>query len=69
MEVINNSFIVLILKKLNPEIVNDYRPISLMNLAPKLVTKIMADRLQNEIIGLVHKNQYGFIRQEPSKTV
>jgi hypothetical protein len=62
MEGINNSFIVLIPKMLNPETVNDYRPISLMNLAPKLVTKIMADRLQNEIISLVHKNQYGFIR-------
>jgi hypothetical protein len=33
-----------------------------MNLAPKLVTKIMADRLQAEIISLVQKNQYGFIR-------
>jgi hypothetical protein len=42
--------------------VNDYRPISPMNLAPKLVTKILADRLQAEIISLVHKNQYGFIR-------
>jgi hypothetical protein len=62
LEGINNSFIVLVPKKPNPETVNDYRPISLMNLAPKLVTKIMADRLQNEIISLVHKNQYGFIR-------
>jgi hypothetical protein len=62
LEGINNSFIVLVPKKPNLETVNDYRPISLMNLAPKLVTKIMADRLQNEIISLVHKNQYGFIR-------
>jgi hypothetical protein len=62
LEGINNSFIVLIPKKINPEIVNDYRPIYLMNLAPKLVTKILADRLQIEIIRLVHKNQYGFIR-------
>jgi hypothetical protein len=61
-EGINNSFIVLIPKKNNPETVNDYRPISLMNLAPKLVTKILANRLQAEIISLVHKNQYGFIR-------
>jgi hypothetical protein len=61
-EGIKNSFIVLIPKKNNPETVNDYRPISLMNLAPKLVTKILANRLQAEIISLVHKNQYGFIR-------
>jgi retron-type reverse transcriptase len=53
---------VLIPKKNSPETVNDYRPISLMNVAPKLVTKILADRLQTEIIGLIHKNQYGFIK-------
>jgi retron-type reverse transcriptase len=29
-----------------------------MNLAPKLVTKILVDRLH----GLIHKNQYGFIK-------
>jgi hypothetical protein len=62
LEGINNSFIVLIPKKNNPEIVNDYRPISLMKLAPNLVTKILVDRLQAEIISVVHQNQYGFIR-------
>jgi hypothetical protein len=58
----NNSFIVLIPKKNSPESVNDYRPISFMNLAPKLVTQILADRLQTEIICLVHKNKYGFVK-------
>jgi hypothetical protein len=62
LEGINNSFIVLIPKKNSPESVNDYIPISLMKLAPKLVTKILADRLQTEIIGLIHKNKYGFIK-------
>jgi retron-type reverse transcriptase len=33
-----------------------------MNLAPKLVTKILADRLQSVIMSLIHKNQYGFIK-------
>jgi hypothetical protein len=62
LEGINSSFITLIPKKDVPETVNDYRPISLMNLSPKMVTKILADRLQLEIRDLVHKNQYGFIR-------
>jgi hypothetical protein len=62
LEGINNSYIVLIPKKNNPKTVHDFRPISLMNLAPKLVTKILADRLQTEIKSLIHKNQYGFIK-------
>jgi hypothetical protein len=33
-----------------------------MNTTPKLVTKILADRLQTEIMSLIHKNQYGFIK-------
>jgi len=33
-----------------------------MNSSPKLVTKILADRLQAVIIGLIHRNQYGFIK-------
>jgi hypothetical protein len=45
LEGINNSYIVLIPKKNNPEIVYDFRPNSLMNLAPKFVTMILADRL------------------------
>ena len=46
----------------SPETVSDYRPISLMNSSPKLVTKILVDRLQSVIIGLIHHNQYGFIK-------
>ena len=45
LEGINSSFIILIPKKANPESVNDYRPISLMNISLKLLTKILADRL------------------------
>jgi len=62
LECINTSFITLVPKIDSPETVSDYRPISLMNSSPKLVTKILADRLQFVIIGLIHRNQYGFIK-------
>jgi hypothetical protein len=46
----------------NPQLVSDYRPISLLNSSIKLLTKLLASRLQNVITSLVHKNQYGFIK-------
>jgi retron-type reverse transcriptase len=33
-----------------------------MNISLKLLTKMLADRLQRVILNLVHQNQYGFIR-------
>jgi hypothetical protein len=42
--------------------VNDFRPISLLNTSIKVLTKLMANRLQLKIISLIHRNQYGFIR-------
>lgn len=59
---INGSFIVLIPKKDSPKIVNDYRPISLLNSALKLLAKLIANRLQQVILKVVHANQYGFIK-------
>jgi len=59
---INNSFITLVPKIQNPESVNDYRPISLLNMDIKLLTKLLADRVQLEILQLLHANQYGFIK-------
>lgn len=43
---INSSSITLVPKKANPDSANDYRPISLMNICLKLLTKALADRLQ-----------------------
>lgn len=59
---INSSFITLIPKVEGARTVNEYRPISLLNSSVKLLTKLLANRLQPVITSLVHKNQYGFIR-------
>jgi hypothetical protein len=62
LQAINSSFITLIPKNSNPVTPNDFRPISLLNSILKLITKLMADRLQTIIITLIHQNQYGFIQ-------
>jgi retron-type reverse transcriptase len=46
----------------NPCHVSDYRLISLLNSSIKLLTKVLANRLQAVILRLVHQNQYGFIK-------
>lgn len=60
---INSFFITLVPKKDNPSLVGDFRPISLLNSSIKLITKILVYRLQKVIIPLIHKNQYGFIKE------
>jgi hypothetical protein len=62
LESINGSFITLVPEINNPETVNDFRPISLLNSSVKLLTKLLADRLQQLILQLLHANQYGFIK-------
>ena len=42
--------------------VNDFRPITLLNCCLKLITQILANRLQKIILKIVHRNQYGFLR-------
>ena len=62
LESINSGYITLIPKIGSPESVNDYRPITLLNCFLKLLTKILANRLQKVILKVVHKNQYGFLK-------
>jgi hypothetical protein len=59
---INNCLITLIPKKDNPETMNDFTPISLLNYSLKFLTKLLANRLQLIILKVVHENQYGFIK-------
>jgi hypothetical protein len=59
---INHSYITLVPKKANHESVNDFRPISLLNSSPKMVCKLLANRLQSVALEVVHENQYGFIK-------
>jgi hypothetical protein len=62
LQAINTSFITLVPKVNNPSMVNDFRPISLINCIVKIITQLMGDRLQSVIIPMVHRNQYGFIK-------
>jgi hypothetical protein len=62
MRSINGSYVTLIPKNNSPDSVGDYRPISLLNTSVKVLTKILANRLQQVITKLVHQNQYGFIK-------
>jgi hypothetical protein len=46
----------LVPKKDNPENVNDFRPISLLNSSIKMVTKLLANRLQPLAMDIIHEN-------------
>ena len=62
LENLNEAFITLVPKKQSPEGVGDFRPISLTSVGLKFLTKLAANRFQEEITKCVHKNQYGFIK-------
>lgn len=44
----------------DPELCTSYRPISLLNADAKILTKVLARRLNEVILNLVHEDQTGF---------
>mgnify|MGYP000863857686 FL=1 len=62
LENLSEAYITLIPKKLSPETASDFRPITLTSVGLKFLTKLAANRFQDEITKCVHKNQYGFIK-------
>lgn len=46
----------------SPKAINDYRPISLLNITIKLLTKLLANILQENFLKCIHDNQHGFIK-------
>nr|GEZ85100.1 RNA-directed DNA polymerase, eukaryota [Tanacetum cinerariifolium] len=57
----NSSLVALILKVLDPKVVSDYRPISLIGSLYKVVTKILATRLSLVILDLISDVQTTFL--------
>jgi hypothetical protein len=56
---INGSYITMVP---NPSKVSDFKPISVLNYSIKLITEILANRLQKVILQVIHQNQYGFLK-------
>lgn len=64
---VNRANVVMIPKKESPVSVGDYRPISVINLIPKLISKVLANRLKEWMPDLISANQTAFIvRQQIS---
>jgi hypothetical protein len=58
----NRSYIVLLKKKEDACTPDAYRPISLLNCPIKLVTKVLALMLHEELHKLIDNDQTGFVR-------
>jgi hypothetical protein len=54
---VNLAYIALLPKREDPQEIKDYRPISLQHSIPKLIAKVMANRLQPKINTLVDSMQ------------
>ena len=59
---INSSFLALIPKKPNPDCLNDYRPISLINSICKLLAKMLSRRMKSVMPSIINEAQGAFIR-------
>jgi hypothetical protein len=64
-----DSILLLLPKINNPENMYDYRPISLVNLPLKFITKLMANRMQKEIIPILPEISMASSKGKPFKTI
>jgi mannosylglycoprotein endo-beta-mannosidase len=62
LERINRSYMVLLPKKPGAVAVDAFRPICLQNCSVKIIAKILTQRLQREISGMIDTNQTGFLK-------
>lgn len=59
---INKANVIMVPKKEQSEEVGDFRPISVINLVPKLISKILSNRLRTKMPELVSAKQTAFIQ-------
>ncbi|KAJ4813587.1 RNA-directed DNA polymerase (reverse transcriptase)-related family protein [Rhynchospora pubera] len=59
---LNGSLIVLIPKHDNPTEPKDFRPISIVHSAQRILSKILANRIMPHLPALVHQSQTGFLK-------
>lgn len=62
------SYIRPIHKKGDRSIIENYRGIAILSAIPKLLDKIMADRLASQMVTIISDNQHGFMRGRSSAT-
>ena len=60
---LNSTYITLLPKKPDADLVKDFRPISLVHSFAKLVTKVLANRLAGRLDEMVSPNQSAFIKK------
>lgn len=61
MKELNNTFLALIPKKLAPESLNDYRPISLVGSMYKVLAKVLANRMKKVMCSVIGEIQTDFV--------
>ena len=59
---LNNMFVTLVPKSLNPEEISEYRLISICNVAYKIAAKVLANRLKLIINDLITPHQNAFVK-------
>jgi hypothetical protein len=62
LHVANEALMILLLKRADTAMVQDYRSISLIHLVGKLISKLLANRLAPRIGPIVHGTQCAFIK-------